>query len=310
MKKLIFVIISFLPISFIFAQDLRLTVSNIQARSLSSREIQVSWQLPQLSVDKDPSQLSLLLYRTSQQKAGSSALQGLEPLAVLPFYTSFYVDTPNTDEVFYYTVIITTAAEIDAQKENHQYLVIPDKNTTVMGVQMLPQFQPTQQLSQEVVQETPNTATGMRNTPLPYLKLSLQSTDIPINPERNQGSLQEISGSEKTKPLVLPVPYIFRQEQETESVGEDFILQDIIQNQFKVEKYEQAEISLRDFLSINHSKDAIDRGTFYLGETLLYQGKYQQALSCFLRVQDRFPDLTTRWIQAALDGYQLPTTSY
>ena len=72
------------------------------------------------------------------------------------------------------------------------------------------------------------------------------------------------------------------------------------------EQYELAEQALRDFLSINHSKDATDRGTFYLGETLLYQGKYQQSLSCFLRVQDRFPDLTARWIQAALDGYQLP----
>ena len=90
----------------------------------------------------------------------------------------------------------------------------------------------------EVAQETPNTRTGMRNTPLPYLKLSLQSTDIPINPERNQGSIQGIPGSEKTKPLILPAPYIFRQEQETESVGEDFILHDIIQNQFKDEKYE------------------------------------------------------------------------
>lgn len=309
MKKLIFVIISFLPIPFIFAQDLRLTVSNIQARSLSSREIQVSWQLPQLSSDKDSSQLSLLLYRTDQQKAGSNALQGLEPLAILPFHTASYVDTPNTDEVFYYTVIITTLTETAFPKEP-QYLVIPDRNTTVIGVQLLPQLHPTQQPSHEVAQETPNTRTGMRNTPLPYLKLSLQSTDIPINPERNQGSIQGIPGSEKTKPLILPAPYIFRQEQETESVGEDFILHDIIQNQFKDEKYEQAEISLRDFLSINHSKDAIDRGTFYLGETLLYQGKYQQALSCFLRVQDRFPDLTTRWIQAALDGYQLPTSSY
>lgn len=287
-----------------------MVVSNIQARSLSSREIQVSWQLPQLSADTDSSQFSLLLYRTSQQKAGSDALQGLEPQAILPFHTSTYVDTPNTDEVFYYTVIIAAVAETDVQKEKHQYLVIPDRNTTVIGVQLLPQFHPTQQLSQEVVLETPNTTTGMRNTPLPYLKLSLQSTDIPINPERNKGSTQEVLGSEKTKPLDLPVPYIFRQEQETESVGEDFILQDIIQNQFKVEKYEQAELSLRDFLSINHSKDAIDRGTFYLGETLLYQGKYQQALSCFLQVQDRFPDLTTRWIQVALDGYQLPTSSY
>lgn len=100
--------------------------------------------------------------------------------------------------------------------------------------------------------------------------------------------------------------FFFRQEQEAENVGEDFILQEIITTQFMAGEYGLAENSLRDFLSINHSQDAIDRATFYLGEALLYQGKHQQALSCFLAVQDRYPDLTIRWIQAALDGYQLP----
>ena len=306
MKKLIFVIISCLTISFSFAQDLRLMVSNIQAQSLSSREILVSWQLPSLAADQDVTHLSLFLYRSQQQKAGSSSLAGMEPLAILPFNTTSYTDTPGTEELFYYTVIIAPLAEADIPEEAPQHLVIPDKNTTVIGVQLLPHPLLTQELAQEVVQEKPNAATGMRNTPLPYLKMSLQSTDIPINPERNPGYIHGATDEGTVKPPNLPAPYIFRQEQEAENVGEDFILQEIIQNQFKNEQYELAEQALRDFLSINHSKDATDRGTFYLGETLLYQGKYQQSLSCFLRVQDRFPDLTARWIQAALDGYQLP----
>lgn len=306
MKKLIFVIISCLTISFSFAQDLRLMVSNIQAQSLSSREILVSWQLPSLAADQDVTHLSLFLYRSQQQKAGSSSLVGMEPLAILPFNTTSYTDTPGTEELFYYTVIIAPLAEADIPEEAPQHLVIPDKNTTVIGVQLLPHPLLTQELAQEVVQEKPNAATGMRNTPLPYLKMSLQSTDIPINPERNPGYIHGATDKGTVKPPNLPAPYIFRQEQEAENVGEDFILQEIIQNQFKNEQYELAEQALRDFLSINHSKDATDRGTFYLGETLLYQGKYQQSLSCFLRVQDRFPDLTARWIQAALDGYQLP----
>ncbi|MBR5580614.1 MAG: hypothetical protein IKW26_04865 [Treponema sp.] len=306
MKKLIFVIISCLTISFSFAQDLRLMVSDIQAQSLSSREILVSWQLPAVSAELDVSHLSLFLYRSQQQKAGSSSLAGMEPLAILPFNTTSYTDTPGTEELFYYTVIIAPLAEADIPEEAPQHLVIPDKNTTVIGVQLLPHPLLTQELAQEVVQEKPNAATGMRNTPLPYLKMSLQSTDIPINPERNPGYIHGATDKGTVKPPNLPAPYIFRQEQEAENVGEDFILQEIIQNQFKNEQYELAEQALRDFLSINHSKDATDRGTFYLGETLLYQGKYQQSLSCFLRVQDRFPDLTARWIQAALDGYQLP----
>ena len=306
MKKLIFVIISCLTISFSFAQDLRLMVSDIQAQSLSSREILVSWQLPAVSAELDVSHLSLFLYRSQQQKAGSSSLVGMEPLAILPFNTTSYTDTPGTEELFYYTVIIAPLAEADIPEEAPQHLVIPDKNTTVIGVQLLPHPLLTQELAQEVVQEKPNAATGMRNTPLPYLKMSLQSTDIPINPERNPGYIHGATDKVTVKPPNLPAPYIFRQEQEAENVGEDFILQEIIQNQLKNEQYELAEQALRDFLSINHSKDATDRGTFYLGETLLYQGKYQQSLSCFLRVQDRFPDLTARWIQAALDGYQLP----
>ena len=281
-------------------------VSDIQAQSLSSREILVSWQLPAVSAELDVSQLSLFLYRSQQQKAGSHSLDGMEPLVILPFDTTSYTDTPSTEETFYYTVIIAPLAEADIPEEAPQHLVIPDKNTTVMGVQLLPQPLLTKEFTQEVVQEKPNAATGMRNTPLPYLKMSLQSTDIPINPERNPVNTLGISEKAKVKTPELPAPYIFRQEQEAENVGEDFILQEIIQNQFKNEQYDLAEQALRDFLSINHSKDATDRGTFYLGETLLYQGKYQQSLSCFLRVQDRFPDLTARWIQAALDGYQLP----
>ena len=281
-------------------------VSDIQAQSLSSREILVSWQLPAVSAELDVSQLSLFLYRSQQQKAGSHSLDGMEPLVILPFDTTSYTDTPSTEETFYYTVIIAPLAEADIPEEAPQHLVIPDKNTTVIGVQLLPQPLLTKELTQEVVQEKPNAATGMRNTPLPYLKMSLQSTDIPINPERNPVNTLGISEKAKVKTPELPAPYIFRQEQEAENVGEDFILQEIIQNQFKNEQYDLAEQALRDFLSINHSKDATDRGTFYLGETLLYQGKYQQSLSCFLRVQDRFPDLTARWIQAALDGYQLP----
>jgi hypothetical protein len=304
MKKLIFIIISFFTITFALAQDVRLLVSNIHAEPLNSQEIFVSWQLPNILEDIDTTQLSLILYRSPQQKAGNTTLEDLKPVVTLPYNTTSYTDTPDKDSSFYYTVIIATEAT------SQQYLIIPAKNTTAMAVQVLSHPHPAHEHTQETVQDKPNSATGLRNTPLPYLKLSMQSTEIPINPERKHDTptfvLEESEKQRRTSVPQLPDPYIFRQEQETENVGEDFILQEIIHNQFANKEYEATEQALRDFLSINHSKDAIDRGTFYLGETLLYQGKYQQALSCFLQVQDRFPDLTSRWIQAALDGYQLP----
>ena len=304
MKKLIFFIISFLTITFVFAQDVRLMVSDIHAEPVNSQEIFVSWQLPNTSEDVDTTELSLILYRSPQQKAGNTTLEELEPVATLPYDTTSYTDTPDKDTSFYYTVVIST------EETSQHHLIIPAKNTTAVAVQVLSRPHPAHEHAPETVQDRPNSATGLRNTPLPYLKLSMQSTEIPINPERKHDKptfvLEESEKQRKSSVPQLPDPYIFRQEQETENVGEDFILQEIIHNQFVNKEYEGAEQALRDFLSINHSKDATDRGTFYLGETLLYQGKYQQALSCFLQVQDRFPDLTSRWIQAALDGYQLP----
>lgn len=304
MKKLIFVIISFLTITFVFAQDVRLMVSNIHAEPVNSQQIFVSWQLPNIPEDIDTTELSLLLYRSHLQKAGNTTLEDLKPVATLPYNTTSYTDTPNKDTSYYYTVIIAT------EKTSQQHLIIPAKNTTAVAVQVLSHPHRAQEHTPETVKDRPNAATGLRNTPLPYLKLSMQSTEIPINPERKHDKptfvLEESEKQRKSSGPQLPEPYIFRQEQETENVGEDFILQEIIHNQFVNKEYEGAEQALRDFLSINHSKDAIDRGTFYLGETLLFQGKYRQALSCFLQVQDRFPDLTSRWIQAALDGYQLP----
>ena len=60
MKKLIFVIISFLTITFVFAQDVRLMVSNIHAEPVNSQQIFVSWQLPNIPEDMDTTELSLL----------------------------------------------------------------------------------------------------------------------------------------------------------------------------------------------------------------------------------------------------------
>lgn len=278
-------------------------VFNIQATPLNSSEIEITWQLPPLSEDIDSSQFSLLVYRGEQQRAGSISLDEMTSIASLPYNTTSYVDTPNKNTTFYYTVLIASS------ENNEKALLVPASNTTVVGAKLLPQTLSSQDLARERVKEKPNAATGMRNTPLPYLKLPLQQSktnNFSVDPERRQREAYAEKLGKKTRASDLPAPFFFRQEQEAENVGEDFILQEIITTQFMAGEYGLAENSLRDFLSINHSQDAIDRATFYLGEALLYQGKHQQALSCFLAVQDRYPDLTIRWIQAALDGYQLP----
>ena len=88
MKKLIFFIISFFTITFALAQDVRLLVSNIHAEPVNSQEIFVSWQLPNISEDVDSTQLSLILYRSPQQKAGNTTLEELEPVTTLPYDTT------------------------------------------------------------------------------------------------------------------------------------------------------------------------------------------------------------------------------
>lgn len=300
MKHSFLVVLAFLSVNMAFSQNARLMVSDIQAQATADGKITVTWKLPALPENLEPDSLSLQLYRTQERKAGSKALEGLSPIVTLPYNTLSYTDYPGTKGTFYYTAILL-------QADRGLELVVPGTNSTVEGVQVQPSSPHTQEIQRETILEEPNKSTGLRNTPLPYLKLMLRqtpSTEIPINPERSQKAISQstLEGVD----ISLPPQYIFRQEQEEDSVGEDFILQEIVNTHLRTEEYQLAEQSLRDFLSINRSKDATDRGTFYLGEALLYQGKYRQALSCFLAVQDRFPNLTTRWIQAALNGYQLP----
>lgn len=300
MKQSFLIVLSLLSVHIVFSQNTRLMVSDIKAQVTADGEITVTWKLPALPESLGPDSLSVQLYRTQEQKAGSKALEGLSPIATLPYNTSSYTDYPGTKGTYYYTAILL-------QADRGLELVVPGTNSTVEGIQIQPSSPHTQEIQRETIQDGPNKSTGLRNTPLPYLRLMLRQTpskEIPLNPERSQKAISQstLEGVD----LSLPPQHIFRQEQEEESVGEDFILREIVNNHLRTEEYQLAEQSLRDFLNIKRSKDATDRGTFYLGEALLYQGKYRQALSCFLAVQDRFPDLTTRWIQAALNGYQLP----
>ncbi len=301
MKTAVLAVVALLSAAAALSQPSRLLVSGIQAQPTAEGEVLVSWQLPQLSQDLDTGQLSLLLYRTTRQKAGSGSLDGETPLATLPYGTSSYTDLPEEGSTYYYTVIIS-----GADSPQHP-LVIPDRNSTVVGVGVESEGQQALGLQREILREGPSSATGLRRTPLPYLWLpSSQSEDVPVNPERQQSPSAIALMEDREQTIPLPPHHIFRQEQAEGRVGEDSILQDIVNSHLSAGDYQAAELRLREFLSINHSEDATDRGTFYLGEVLLYQGKSRQALSCFLKVQDRFPSLTARWIQAALDAYQLP----
>lgn len=304
MKHSFLIVLTFFSVNIAFSQNTRLMVSDIQAQAIGNGEIQITWQVPTLPETMEPNTISIQLYRTQEPKAGSKALEGIAPIATLPYTTRSYTDYLGAKGTYYYTAILL-------QSGQGLELVVPGTNSTVEGIQIQPASPGAQEIQRETIQEGPNKSTGLRNTPLPYLRLMLNQSpnkDTPLNPERSQEEAKlHAPGTEAAMPrIALPPQHIFRQEQENESVGEDFILQEIVNNHLKTENYQLAEQSLRDFLSIKRSKDATDRGTFYLGEALLYQGKYRQALSCFLAVQDRFPDLTTRWIQAALNGYQLP----
>ncbi len=301
MKTVVLAAVALLSAAAALSQTPRLLVSGIQAKPTAEGEVVVSWQLPQLDQDLDAGQLSLLLYRTTRQKAGSGSLDGETPLATLPYGASSYTDLPEGGGIYYYTVIIS-----GADSPQHP-LVIPDRNSTVVGVGVASESQQALGLQREILREGPSSATGLRSTPLPYLRLpSGQSEDVPVNPERRQSSSAIALMEDRERTIPLPPHHIFRQEREEGRVGEDSILQDIVNSHLSAGDYQAAELRLREFLGINRSEDATDRGTFYLGEVLLYQGKSRQALSCFLRVQDRFPDLAARWIRAALDAYQLP----
>ena len=283
-----------------FAESDRPLVYDINATPYSQDQIKISWLLPDYLLEKNNSNINIILYRTTQSVFGSDSLKNTEPLAVLPFPTTSYIDTVLEPVDYYYSAML----KIEAQKE--YLLVIPSVNTTITGCKPLPKEVKTAEIkTTEQKEETlPQKKGELRELPLPYLSL-IQNQDISSVITQETESLAITLAKIKANKEKIK-PHIFRNEQTDNLYGEELILKDIIQDYFVKDYYKETILLLNGFLQLNRGKEITERSIFYLGEAYFYTGNYNQALKAFLLVQKSFPELTNQWIQQTLDMFSIP----
>ncbi|MCL2008501.1 MAG: hypothetical protein FWG77_10495 [Treponema sp.] len=100
-------------------------------------------------------------------------------------------------------------------------------------------------------------------------------------------------------PIVL-IPRVFVTDLEPiQRTYDDHALAMLVRHSFGLRDWERAKLELILFLSVPRSHETRARARFYLGQCMYFLHEPQEGLFEFLTIQDRFPEETAIWIQAA-----------
>lgn len=300
-KKQFFIVIcvTLLNIFMISAQTVRPIVNNISATGQDSLII-ISWNLPE---DSGLSMIANLeIYRSKTPYTSFSQVKENEKIATLSGTDTLYKDKVSDYFDYYYAII-------SVQKNGLLYdVIIPSLNSTVYPISRTNQreisniqAQPIQQEKIEGIQEG-----QLRDTPLPFL--SLIADDTKTADEISQETLEfisklQVSNNTKTKPTLQ----IFDNEKDSNVTGDNYILYEAVNSFFKREQWKNAETDLITFLKTNHNEDITARANFYLGQCFYFQGKYRDALNCFLASEKIYPAPSKKWIKIVIDDLPINT---
>ncbi len=289
--------------SFLSAQSNRPMISAISAEGTETGVI-ISWTKP--PAVSNSSIKNLRLYRSYTPITGPAALQTLSPVANLNPLEFSYVDTPSNTTNYYYAIV-------SVLNDGTVYdVIIPSVNATVLPAGV-PSSQKTSvsaaldsAKTTEAEKHRVSPEETLRNTPLPYLNVMSKadrSTETIPQELLDSAELLGISAQKKTE---ARKPFIFEKDSKDTSTGDDYSLYAIISTYFARADYKAAEVALRRFLSINHTTDITARTNIYLGQSLFFQQKYQDALSYFLLAESIYPAIAKRWIRFTLDDFSIP----
>lgn len=285
------------------AQSNRPMISAISAEGTETG-IVISWTKP--PAISNSSIKNLLLYRSYTPITGPAAMQTLSPVATLNSSDFSYIDKPSNTTNYYYAIV-------SVLNDNTVYdVIIPSVNATV-----LPAGVPSSQKSPvsaaldsakttEAEKHAASPEESLRTTPLPYLNVMSKadiSTEAIPQDILDSAELLGISAQKKTE---ARKPFIFEKDSKDTSSGDDYSLYAIVSTYFARADYKAAEVALRRYMSINHSTDITARTNIYLGQTLFFQQKYQDALSYFLLAESIYPAIAKRWIRFTLDDFSIP----
>ncbi len=291
MKKILCVVIMIISTSFLFAE--RPLVRDIQARPSgisSGNKVRITWKLPE---KPEPAINSLILYRTTEQISSFSQLAETQPLATLAPYVSEYVDTLSDLKDYYYTVISLTDSVYD--------VVLLSFNSTVTGVHLTAK-KTEEKETEKTEYETVYPEGKLRKTPLPFIDMIEGSSVEPLISDKTAvAAMNSLSGNNGKYKKEKLTPYIFEEDLVSPDGGDDYLLYEILKNNFVQKNYSTTIEKLNQLIGTNINRATQNRAYFYLGEAQYFSGKYEEAVRSFVKVEQYFPVVSKKWIEASLD---------
>jgi len=312
----------------VYAQSARPIVSSINASAASTTKISVSWVLP----DRTEGSVitSLQIYRDNKPIVAQANIKNLTPVATVAGSITAYTDTVTDFREYYYAVISlikpgTYTADSDLYYDEDYdtpqdttggkpyIILLPGVNATVNGVRVKSPVAKNAPIKKttESAKEKLYGSDDMREQPLPFLDI-LGAAKVPapkIGKTTEKKALSLVGGKQTHKEPVPLEPYLFEQDLMSPDGGDEYLLFDVLRTTFVKKNYPAATASLQRFLAQNRSQDVTNRADFYLAESLYFSGKYKEALSIFLELEDTFSPLSQKWIESSLELYAIPVSA-
>ncbi len=319
------VLLALLSISFsslAFSESRKLIVENITASPCDDCII-VSWTVPESEtryIDR------LFVYRATKPIATYGDISETEPIAELSENSCSYTDRDVSVHEYYYAVISSVCTrkkksyggeelyfdeELDTQEPKTdgtlEKIILPGVNATVSGTKSNEFNSPNKITIREKHEEPKEYKDSLRAQPLPYMNI-LNDRDIPQKHDIKPSTRKKISSLIHKKNRIDASPlqvHIFEDDLISPEGGDDYFLFEILRDSFIKKRYDESIKKLEEFLFQNRTESTTSRAMFYLGESYYYTGDFPNALTYFLALEDKFPELSRKWSESSLDLYKI-----
>lgn len=284
MKKSVCLLLSFISAAFLFAE--KPIVQDIQAVAGKGTRINISWTLPK---KPDSKITQLYVYRSEEQITSYNQIEMMTPIAILTPDSTSYGDNAPDFKDYYYAVI--------AISDNPYRVILRSFNSTVSGTHVITKVKKADTKKAEEEKLYPSGT--LRETPLPYVDLvegigKKESASEKIAMKTSTLIDQELTETNLSQ-------YIFEEDMISPDAGDDYLLFDILKNYFVRRKYPEAIAQLNKLIGTNITETTRNRAYFYLGEAQYLSGDYEGAVKTFVKIQQIYPPLAKKWLDAALD---------
>ena len=237
----------------------------------------------------------IVIYNTLEPRKNAILYRSMQPIRqpydllnaviVQSGFSYQFVDFPAPEITWYYAVI--NESEILSGNVN----VRPGINATTSAVIIT-----SDRMAEQVMRSIPLPLLTIESMPSGHL--TSDSNNIPMN-SASEFMLRNTIRYSKP-PLELKSPRVFAIDLQAPAGGEDSALFQIVKDYFEKLDWENAQTSLRHYLSLPRSPDVQLRARFYFGQTLYFTGNYREALLEFLSFRSFHPVEANIWIEAVL----------